>query len=128
MSDEARLEANKELVRRLIDGLFYGDGTGIDQTIDEVVGAEYIQHNPLAGAGRDDLKKFVHQLVPLPEHIDRSKVLEVNYLAEGDRVMRQELSTHGMLIDVFRVEDGKLVEHWDAYRPNPGYGPLMPGF
>lgn len=35
-------------------------------------------------------------------------------------VVRQEMRTRGMLVDVFRVRNGLCVEHWDAYRPDPG--------
>jgi predicted SnoaL-like aldol condensation-catalyzing enzyme len=46
-------------------------------------------------------------------------------LAEGDFVM---LHLHGMgglspygesVVDIFRVEDGKVVEHWDIIQPIP---------
>lgn len=43
------LESNKRLVERLFD-VIYGTGDNL-HTIDEVVAADYVQHNPLAGQG-----------------------------------------------------------------------------
>jgi predicted SnoaL-like aldol condensation-catalyzing enzyme len=51
----------------------------------------------------------------------------VNLIAEGEFVVRQEIRTHGLLLDVFRVRDGLLREHWDAFRPDPGTE-RIPGF
>jgi predicted SnoaL-like aldol condensation-catalyzing enzyme len=46
--------------------------------------------------------------------------MQVNVLAEGDFVVRHDVRARGMLIDIFRVRDGQLSEHWDAYRPAIG--------
>jgi predicted SnoaL-like aldol condensation-catalyzing enzyme len=49
-------------------------------------------------------------------------------IAEGEYVVRQEIRDHqykGMLVDIYRVKDGQLVEHWDAYRPDPGSEPMI---
>lgn len=51
----------------------------------------------------------------------------MNYIADGEFVVRQELRDHGMLVDIFRVRDGVLVEHWDAFRPDEGTE-RIPGF
>lgn len=120
MSDD-QLQQNKRVVARLFDEVFHGPGPGLNlEVIDEIVADDYIQHNPHAGQGRDGLKKFVSELLPLPEGLDASTVLQANYIAEGDFVVRQEIRNHGMLIDIFRVKDGLLREHWDAFRPDPG--------
>lgn len=44
-----------------------------------------------------------------------------NIIGDGDLVVRQEIRTNGMLVDIFRVRDGRLAEHWDAWRPAKGY-------
>lgn len=119
------LESNKRLVERLFD-VIYGTGDNL-HIIDEVVAADYVQHNPLAGQGREDLRQFFEQLVPLPDWLDSRGTVAVNLIAEGEFVVRQEIRTHGLLIDVFRVRDGLLREHWDAFRPEPDTE-RIPGF
>lgn len=51
--------------------------------------------------------------------MNASEILEINLIAEGDLVVRQEVRKDWMLVDVFRCKDGWLVEHWDALRTAP---------
>lgn len=120
MSNE-QLEKNKALVARFFREVPYGPGDNL-HVIDELIAEDYVQHNPEAGQGREGVRHFFTNVipVPLPEWLDEKGTLEVNLIAEGDFVVRQEIRTHGMLIDIFRVKDGMLKEHWDAFRPNPG--------
>jgi predicted SnoaL-like aldol condensation-catalyzing enzyme len=118
-------EQNKKVVERLFE-VIYGDGSNM-AIIEEIVPEGYIQHNPRAGQGRSGLVSFFQELVPLPEWLDASGTVEVNLIAEGDYVVRQEIRTHGLLLDVFRFEAGVVMEHWDAYRPDPGTQ-RIPGF
>ena len=117
------LEANKQLVSRLFE-VIYGTGDNL-QILDEVVAEDDVQHNPLAGEGREGLRQFFQRLVPLPDWLDSRGTVVVNLIAEGEFVVRQEIRTHGLLLDVFRVRDGLLREHWDAsstwHRADPGF-------
>jgi predicted SnoaL-like aldol condensation-catalyzing enzyme len=119
-------EKNKQVVAKLFEVL-YGVGDDLD-LLDELVAEDYIQHNPLAGQGREGVKRFFKEkLIPLPYRLEPR---EVNLIAESEFVVRQEIRAHrysGMLVDIFRVEDGLIREHWDAYRPDPGTE-RMPGF
>lgn len=81
---------------------------------------------PLPARG-EDLRQFFEQLVPLPDWLDSQGTVAVNLIAEGEFVVRQEIRTHGLLIDVFRVRDGLLREHWDDFRPEPDTE-RIPGF
>jgi predicted SnoaL-like aldol condensation-catalyzing enzyme len=85
-------------------------------------GSQYIQHNPQAPDGFDAFIAFVKGFTgQFPElHVDIKTVV-----AEGDLVV-----THGLLktspddpgtiaADIFRLEDGKIVEHWDVLQPFP---------
>lgn len=111
-------QKNVESVKRLFE-VIHGDGKDFS-VLDEVVAEDYIQHNPLAGAGREGLRAYFTKLIPLPDSQGVSGIVQVNYIVEGSFVVRQEIRTHGLLIDIFRAEDGILLEHWDAYRPEPG--------
>jgi predicted SnoaL-like aldol condensation-catalyzing enzyme len=86
------------------------------------MGNVYVQHAPYARmdsvASRRLLKGFKEAF---PNH--RYEVKKV--LADGDFVM---LHLHGMngpnphgesVIDIFRIKDGKVVEHWDVIQPIP---------
>lgn len=115
----SHLEKNKAAVIALFDIIY---GTSLDDIalIDGLVAEDYIQHNPLAGQGREGLRAFLHQIVPEPKELDPAGTLAVNLIAEDDYVVRQEMRTNGMLVDIFRLKDGLLQEHWDAFRFEPG--------
>ena len=116
------LEHNKEVVRRFFDEVIAGRDTAV---LDELVAEDYIQHNPGAGQGREGLRVFLEHLFGVMP--PGSEEVSAQLIAEGDLVVRQTILPSGMLIDIYRVADGKLQEHWDAYRPDPGTERL-PGF
>ena len=119
-SDE--LERNREAVLRFFREVPYGPGDNLD-VIDELIAEDYVQHNPEAGQGREGVKHFFTNVIPLPLTGDLAAegTLQVRVIAEREFVVRQEIRTHGMLVDIFRVKDGLLKEHWDAWRPAEGY-------
>lgn len=124
--DAAQLERNKDVVRALF-AIINGSSLDDISKIDKLVAEDYVQHNPLAGQGRQGLRQFLFKIVPEPKPLPPSDFLSVNFIAEGDYVVRQEMRKNGMLIDVFRIKDGVLQEHWDAFRFAPG-AKRIPGF
>ncbi len=76
----------------------------------------YIQHNPTLPSGMAAIRGFMAQIVPLAD----VEILRV--VADGDIVaFHQRVTLPGTrlaVFDVYRVEDGKLVEHWDAMQPD----------
>lgn len=92
------------------------------EAVEEYVGDEYIQHNPLVGNGpRPFIEYFERMAAEYPE-----KSIEfVRSIAEGDLVA---LHTHQtwpdgieyVTMDFFSFdENGKIVEHWDAMQEIP---------
>lgn len=120
------LERNKAIVRALFDIIY---GTSVDDIakIDELVAEDYIQHNPSIAQGRKGLRQLLVAIVPGPKPLDPRDTLSVNLIAEGDMVVRQEVRRNGMLVDIFRIENGRLQEHWDAFRFAPR-AERIPGF
>jgi len=86
------------------------------------LGARYIQHNPTAPDGAEGLKGFLGFLRDkFPQ--SRSEIKRV--FAEGDYVILhvhsvREPGTRGRaIVDIFRLENGKIVEHWDVVQEIP---------
>jgi predicted SnoaL-like aldol condensation-catalyzing enzyme len=117
MSD---LEHNKKMVARVFE-VIYGDGSKLDE-VEDMMAEDYINNNPMAD-GKAGFRHFFTNVIPLPLTGDLSPegTISVNMIAEGDMVVRQELRKNGMLIDIYRIKDGLLQEHWDAFRPAEGY-------
>lgn len=86
------------------------------------VGGRYVQHNPQAPDGPDAFIAFVDGFTAqFPAlNLDIKRVV-----AEGDLVVTHSLLTLAAgdrgtaVVDIFRLEDGKIVEHWDVLQPVP---------
>ena len=113
------LEDNKRIVTDYYQTAFSGNP---EKAVADHFGDRYIQHNPQAPNGPEAFIGFVHWLRgQYPElQLDIKRVI-----AEGDLVV-----THSHLIlvpgepgqalaDFFRVENGKVVEHWDVIQDIP---------
>lgn len=115
------LESNKNTVIGYYQMAFEGNP---EKAVTKYLGDRYIQHNPEAEDGSDSFIGFVHYLrSEYPEL--RLEIKRV--IAEGDLV-----ATHSNLIlkpgepgralaDFFRLEDGKVVEHWDVIQDVPDH-------
>lgn len=90
--------------------------------IKEFVAEDYIQHNPHIANGRAQLEVF---LAPLLKSLPESRTTVVRLMADGDLVMAHVLfqrnpNDRGMaFVDIFRIADGKLAEHWDVKEDIP---------
>src|SRR4030081_3617697 len=86
------------------------------------LGSRYTQHNPGAADGPDGLKGFIAFLKDkFPNN--RSEIKRI--FADGDYVIVhvhavREPGTRGnAIIDIFKLENGRVVEHWDVVQPIP---------
>ena len=92
------------------------------EAVEKYVGAEYIQHNPLVGDGK---QPFIDYFTEMHRDYPDKSITFVRAVAEGDLVA---LHTHQVwpgndqyvTMDFFRFDDnGKIVEHWDAMQQIP---------
>lgn len=84
-------------------------------------GPYYKQHNPMAPDGREGLRKFVEQLRATKPTM---KVDVRQAFVDGDFVILNVHVTRDgepnlAIAEIFRLEDGLVVEHWDRIQPIP---------
>ena len=85
-------------------------------------GPRYTQHNPVAADGPDGLKAFLQFL---KEKFPNSKSEIKRVFADGDYVIlhvhavREPGGRGSAIVDIFKLENGKIVEHWDVIQPIP---------
>lgn len=86
------------------------------------LGPRYIQHNPTAADGPEGLKRFLQFL---REKFPNSHNEIKRVFTDGDFVILHVLAvrepgTRGAaIVDIFRLENGKIVEHWDVRQDIP---------
>ena len=113
-----RDERNKQIVTAAYQRIF-GD---LDiSAVDEYMSKDFIQHNPTIADGAEGVKALVQRLIS--QGIPQQKIGFKHVAAEGDIVFlhsRYEMAgKEWRFIDIYRVADNKLVEHWDAMMPMP---------
>ncbi len=86
------------------------------------LGNRYTQHNPTAKDGPEGLKGFIDFL---RDKFPQSHSEIVQAFADGDYVILhvRSIRTPGTpgraIFDLFKLEHGKVVEHWDAVQDIP---------
>jgi len=103
------METNRQIALRALTGAFINR----DPNVVEHFTANYIQHNPTIQNGPAAIKDLIPKL---PKDFSYQPGMAV---AEGDLVM-----VHGryvgwgpkpmVAVDIFRLADGKVAEHWDV--------------
>lgn len=109
-------DANKATVRSMIEGCLMTDAVADDLT--DYFREPYLQHNADVGDGLDQFGALV---------LDANRSLNyeeiVLCVGEGNFVAtlcRADLDGQAMAqVDIFRLEDGRIVEHWDNAEPVP---------
>jgi steroid delta-isomerase-like uncharacterized protein len=119
-------EANKMLARRVFEEVLNGRNLNL---LDELATPDYIEHNPLPGQGTG-IEGIRDRYTTVFNAFDSQFAID-DVIAEGDKVVLRwtQSGTHigpilGMPrtgrsfrttgIEIWRVENGKLAEHWDV--------------
>ena len=117
--------SNREVADRFIEA-FYRQNRLVD-AFREWVRPDYVQHDPNSATGRDGT------IAALEAHIQRSPRMshDIKRVIYGEAKdggslvavhyhFRHAPDQRGLaVVDLFRIEDGYLVEHWDVIQPIP---------
>lgn len=118
-NDGERTEENKALVRQFVDDILVNGK--LDKLPDYYDGDNYIQHNPQIADGVTGLSQALRFMSEHGITMRYDRVHKV--LGEGDFVLVVSEGTFNeqptSFYDLFRVENGKIAEHWDTLEPIP---------
>lgn len=107
-------ESNRALVKAFVETVLI-DGQ-LDRLTDYIDEDAYTEHNPQRIDGLSAFKEALEVSDQGDRYIDYQRVHRV--LVEGNFVLSVSEGSHGGIhsafYDLFRVADGKLVEHWDT--------------
>lgn len=111
------MEQQKAKVKELLKSIETGDS----KPVDYINSNKYIQHNLAVGDGLEGFGQIMSQL---PR--GSAKVNTVRIFADGDYVIaHSDYNFFGAKVgfDIFRFENGKIVEHWDNLAEKTGPNP-----
>jgi predicted SnoaL-like aldol condensation-catalyzing enzyme len=112
-------EENKKLVLRFMNEFL---GEHKFEVLHELLGPTYTQHNPaiddskdgLAGFFREFWKKHPTTVYEIKRIIAEDDLVAIHY----HWIVEQGVFERA-IVDIFRIEKGRLVEHWDVVQPMP---------
>jgi len=118
MNDQ--LEANKRIVLEWNELAI--NQRKPEEAVVKYLGANYRQHNPGAGDGPEP---FIETVKRFAQNFPDYRMETKRIIAEGDYVVLHshlilKPGSRGMaIVDIFRLEKGKIVEHWDVVQEVP---------
>ena len=116
----SQTERNKAIVIDFFEGVFQKHD--VKAYSDRYLDNDYIQHNPFVPNGK---AAFINYFVPYFKENPSAKSSIKRVIADGDLVW---LHVHAQenakdlgsaVVDIFRLKDGKIVEHWDVVQKIP---------
>lgn len=111
---------NKDVVRGFYETAFVKHQPA--EAMNQFVGAQYRQHNPHVSDGKEP---FIQYFTGFYKKNPKATTEIKRMIAEGDLVVvhahsRAHSRDRGYsAIDIFRLEGGKIAEHWDTVQPVP---------
>ncbi|MFI6597639.1 nuclear transport factor 2 family protein [Nonomuraea sp. NPDC050536] len=116
MNETSKAARNKHLV---VDGFTQFAAGNID-VLRTLLHEDFIEHSPGNPSGREAFIAFIAQAPVARARLDLKRVI-----ADDDHVaMHYHMTTpddpRGVaVVDIWRLTDGQIVEHWDAVQPVP---------
>lgn len=105
-----RPQRNKALVIEAMTALFQRHDAA---AVERLYASGYVQHNPDIPQGRDALRAIVAKLSSDVFYEPGLIVAEGDLVAIHGRITGWALLPQ-VVVDIFRIEDGRLAEHWDV--------------
>lgn len=119
--------ATEERNLKLVEGLFEHVLIPLNaEAADRFIAPEYIQHNQLVDTGIEPLKAFLRKV--RAENPDATHDIK-RMFADGDHVIvhyhvrRWKDDLGFAVMDIFRIEGERIVEHWDVMQDVPADSP-----
>jgi predicted SnoaL-like aldol condensation-catalyzing enzyme len=112
-------EKNRKIIEAFAD-VFYRQ-KDVKKAFKEYVAEEYIQHNPNILDGREAAIAALKPKFSNPDAIFDIKRIIVDGNMAVIHLHGRMNKTHagGAVADIYRLDNGKIVEHWDVLQPIP---------
>jgi predicted SnoaL-like aldol condensation-catalyzing enzyme len=114
------LSFNKRLAKDCLDMIFNQKKPA--QAVEQYISSSYRQHNPDAPDGPDGVVAYASGYIKANPNLRlefKRIIAEGDYVAVHSHLKAKPGDRGEAVVDIFRVEDGKLVEHWDVVQVVP---------
>lgn len=119
IEDIEKTEENKKLVANFMEDVFFGRAP--EKITQYISSKQYDQHNTMVKDGLDGLNEALAYLASQNNMFEYHKVHRI--FGEGNFVLTQSEGRWNnkaqAFYDLFRIENGKIVEHWDIIQEIP---------
>lgn len=126
-----RYTAEEEVNLALVRGLFDEVLNPMDSSaVDRFIAPDYIQHNPTVEDGREPLKAFldfIRGASPDAVHDVKRMFADADHVIVHYHVRRWPGDAGFAVMDIFRIENGLIAEHWDVSQDVVTDGPNVNG-
>jgi predicted SnoaL-like aldol condensation-catalyzing enzyme len=114
-ADAGKQELNKKIVQEFYELAINKKDF---EAASKYLGPRYIQHNQRAADGAEGLKNFVqflHDKFPNSHSEIKRIFVDGDYVILHVHAVREPGTRGVAIVDIFRLQDGKIVEHWDVH-------------
>lgn len=118
-----RYRPQEEANRRLVLDVYEHVLQPLDSSrVDDYFAPGYIQHNPMARTGAQGLKEFLdwaRRTSPDAQHLVKRVFADGDHVVAHVHVIINPGERGNAVVDIFRIENGRIAEHWDVAQPVP---------
>jgi predicted SnoaL-like aldol condensation-catalyzing enzyme len=117
-------EDSRRLILQLVTCFGEGDLAGLTRLLHD----DFVSHNPgvdqHAAPGKGHQAFLDHLHSPAAQQLFSGKLEVHRVLADTDHVaVHSQITTpegqNIMIVDIFRIDEGQVIEHWDVIQPPP---------
>lgn len=119
MARTATEQANHDLVLEMYHKVLIAMDSS---AVDRYIAPEYLQHSSLAEPSVAALKGFLDRVrIESPDAVQtiHRSFVDGDHVITHTHVVRWPGDAGLAVVDIFRVEGGMIVEHWDVIQPVP---------
>jgi len=118
MDTTTQAQRNKDLVVAALREFAAGDHAVLRRVLRE----DFVEHNPANPSGRDAFADFVAASPIARATIRIERVVADEQYVVVHHLMHVSADDPGtFVVDIWRVEDGLIAEHWDVLQPVGGH-------
>ena len=118
-ADAKQMEENQKTIAAFYDAVL--NQKDADAAL-QYVGSRYVQHNPTAADGPEGFRKFIaflREKFPNSHSDIKRSFVDGDYVILHVNAVREPGTRGSAIVDIFKLENGKIVEHWDVVQPVP---------